>query len=295
MNPQDGGESGFIPFQSLIDSGRKKLGEGCRDFVDAEIDPEAMGILLFTSATTDKSKAVMLCHRNIVENLMAMSSMTNITPDDVFLSVLPLHHTYENTCGFLCPIYRGAAIAYCEGLRHIQKNLQESRATVMLAVPLIHEAIYNRIWEQAAKHPKLLKKLKLGLKLSNFLRSLGIDISRKLFAQIHDNLGGRIRLLVSGAAAVDPAVAKGFRQFGILFIQGYGLTECSPIVALNRDVDFKDNSAGLPLPNLKVRIDNPGPDGIGEICVKGPSVMLGYYEDPENTKNAMKRRLVPHG
>ncbi|MGE5613145.1 MAG: AMP-dependent synthetase/ligase [Bacillota bacterium] len=288
MDPQDGGENGFIQFQSLIDSGRKKLEEGCRDFVDAEIDTGALSILLFTSATTDKSKAVMLCHRNIVENLMAMSSMVNITPDDVFLSVLPLHHTYENTCGFLCPIYRGASIAYCEGLRHIQKNLQESRATVMLAVPLIYEAIYNRIWEQASKHPKLLKKLKFGIKLSDFLRSLGIDISRKLFAPIHDNLGGRIRLLISGAAAIDPEVSKGFRQFGIHFIQGYGLTECSPIVTLNRDVDFKDESAGMPLPNLEVRIDNPGADGIGEICVKGPSVMLGYYEDPENTEKVMK-------
>lgn len=288
MDSQDSGENGFIPFQSLIDSGEKKLEEGCNDFINAEIDAEALGILLFTSATTDKSKAVMLCHRNIVENLMAMSSMTNIKPSDVFLSVLPLHHTYENTCGFLCPIYRGAAVAYCEGLRHIQKNLQESKATVMLAVPLIHEAIYNRIWEHAAKNPKLLKKLKFGIKLSNFLKSVGIDMSRKLFAQIHNNLGGRIRLLVSGAAAIDPEVSKGFRQFGILFIQGYGLTECSPIVALNRDVDLKDESAGLPLPNLEVRVDNPGTDGVGEICVKGPSIMLGYYEDPENTEKVLK-------
>src|SRR5690606_11716214 len=151
-------------------------------------------ILLFTSATTDTSKAVMLSHRNIAENLMAMSSMLNIVPDDVFLSVLPLHHTYENTCGFLCPHSRGAAVAYCEGLRHIVKNLQEAKATVMLGVPLIYESIYKRIWDQAAKNPKLLKKLKFGLKLSGFLRKFGINITKKLFAPIHNNFGGNIRI-----------------------------------------------------------------------------------------------------
>ena len=288
MDGEGENENGFVSLKSLVDKGRKKVEEGCLDFINAEIDAEAMSILLFTSATTDKSKAVMLNHRNIAENLMAMSSMTNIVPSDIFLSVLPLHHTYENTCGFLCPFYRGAAVAFCEGLRHIAKNLQETKATVMLAVPLIHEAIYKRIWDQAAKDPKVLKKLKFGVKLSNFLKSIGIDISRKLFAPIHNNLGGNVRLLISGAAGVDPEVAKGYRSFGILFIQGYGLTECSPIVALNRDVDYKDEAAGLPLPGLEIKIDNPGADGVGEIVVKGPNVMMGYYEDPENTAKVIK-------
>jgi len=288
IDAQDDGDHGFISLKTLLDKGMQRIAEGCTDFTNAEIDPEVMSILLFTSATTEKSKAVMLSHRNIAENLMAMSSMTNIVPSDIFLSVLPLHHTYENTCGFMCPLYRGAAVAFCEGLRHIQKNLQESKATVMLGVPLIFETIYKRIWDQAAKNPKLLKKLKFGLKLSNLLKSVGVDISRKLFAQIHNNFGGNVRLFISGAAGIDPVVAKGFRDFGIHFIQGYGLTECSPIVALNRDVDFKDNSAGFPLPGLDVRIENPGPDGIGEICVKGPSVMMGYYEDPKTTSQVMK-------
>lgn len=288
MDLLDNGETGFIPLKSLIDKGAGKIAAGCRDFIDAQIDTEAMNILLFTSATTDKSKAVMLSHRNITENLMAMSSMTNIVPSDIFLSVLPLHHTYENTCGFLCPLYRGAAVAYCEGLRHILKNLQESKATVMLGVPLIFESIYKRIWDQAAKKPEMLKKLKFGLKLSNILKKIGIDMSRKIFAQIHNNFGGSLRLFISGAAGIDPEVAKGFRTFGIHFIQGYGLTECSPIVALNRDVDFKDNAAGLPLPGLDIRIENPGADGNGEISVAGPSVMLGYYEDPINTAKVLK-------
>lgn len=288
MDAQGDDENSFKSFKTLLEKGRQRLTEGLADFINAEIDPEVMSILLFTSATTAKSKAVMLSHRNIAENLMAMSSMTNIVPSDIFLSILPLHHTYENTCGFMCPLYRGASVAFCEGLRHIPKNLQESKATVMLGVPLIFEAIYRRIWDQAAKNPKVLKKLKFGLKLSNLLKSVGIDISRKLFAQIHDNFGGNVRLFISGAAGINPVVAKGFRDFGIHFIQGYGLTECSPIVALNRDVDFKDNAAGLPLPGIDIKIENPGPDGVGEISVKGPNVMLGYYEDPESTAKVMK-------
>ena len=290
MDAQEADETvnGFITMKSLIEKGKKRVADGSTDFINSVIDTEAMNILLFTSATTDKSKAVMLSHRNIVENLMAMSSMTNIVPSDIFLSVLPLHHTYENTCGFLCPLYRGAAVAFCEGLRHIPKNLQEAKATVMLGVPLILEAIYRRIWDQAAKKPEMLKKLKFGIKLSNLLKKAGIDITKKLFAPIHNNFGGNLRLLISGAAGIDPEVAKGYRSIGIHFIQGYGLTECSPIVALNRDVDFKDNAAGLPLPGLDVRIENPGPDGIGEISVSGPSVMLGYYEDPVTTAKVLK-------
>lgn len=288
MDEHENGENSFIPLKSLVANGMERVKAGCRDFIDAQIDTEGMSILLFTSATTDKSKAVMLSHRNISENLMAMSAMTNIVPTDIFLSMLPLHHTYENTCGFLCPIYRGAAIAYCEGLRHILKNLNESKATIMLGVPLIFESIYKRIWDQAAKKPEMLKKLKFGLKLSNLLKKLGIDISRKIFSQIHNNFGGNLRLFISGAAGIDPEVAKGFRSFGINFLQGYGLTECSPIVALNRDVDFKDSAAGLPLPGLDIRIENPGADGNGEISVAGPSIMLGYFEDPVNTAKVLK-------
>jgi len=280
--------NGHASLESLMEKGKQLVAGGRTDFINAEIDTEAMNILLFTSATTDTSKAVMLCHRNTVENLMAMSSMVKIYPSDIFLSVLPLHHTYENTCGFLCPLYLGASIAYCEGLRHIAKNLQESKATIMLGVPLIYESMYKRIWEQAAKHPKVLRKLKLGLRINSLLKTFGIDLSRKLFAPIHNNFGGNIRLFISGAAAIDPIVAKGFRNMGIHFLQGYGLTECSPIVALNRDVDFKDEAAGLPLPGIEIKIDRPGPDGVGEICVKGQNVMLGYYEDPENTAQAFR-------
>lgn len=278
----------LLPFREVLSKGYELIESGNRSFKDAQIDNDSLSVLLFTSGTTDSSKAVMLSHRNISSNLMAMCSMLYIGEDDIFLSVLPIHHTYECTCGFLCPIYRGAAVAYCEGLRHIVKNLQESRATVMLGVPLIFEAIYKRIWDQASKKPETARKLKIALKLSNTLRLLGINLTKKLFAPIHDNFGGHVRLFISGAAGIDPSVAKGFRDFGIHFVQGYGLTECSPIAALNRDIDFRDNAAGIPLPNLEVRIADPNYEGIGEVAVKGPSVMLGYYNNEELTGTVLK-------
>lgn len=280
-------ENNIIAYNDLISKGKDLVNKGDTRYINAEINPEEMSILLFTSATTDRSKAVMLSHKNICTNLMAMTSMIYIDPSDIFLSVLPLHHTYECTCGFLCPIYRGSSIAYCEGLRHILKNLQESKATVMLAVPLIFEAMYKRIWDQAKKSG-LDKKLKTGIKISNFLRKFNIDITRKLFASLYNNFGGNIRLFISGAAGINPAISKGYRDLGLFFLQGYGLTECSPIVAVNSDKYFKDDAAGYPLPGIEVKIDQPNENGIGEIIVKGENVMLGYYGDPEATNEVIK-------
>jgi long-chain acyl-CoA synthetase len=280
--------NGQLSYSGLLKKGYDLISQGNREFLDAVIDNEAMSILLFTSGTTDKSKAVMLSHRNIAENLMAMCSMLYIDEKDVFLSVLPAHHTYECTCGFLCQMYRGSAIAFCEGLRHIVKNLRESKCTVMNGVPLVFESIYKQLMNQVSKKPGAAKKLKFGIRLSNALGIVGIDIRRKLFAEIHEALGGHLRLFISGAAAIDPEVSRGFRNIGIKLVQGYGLTECAPIVGLNRDCWFKDDAAGLPLPGLKVAIDNPNSEAIGEIRVSGPSVMMGYYENQEATRAAIR-------
>lgn len=277
-----------LSWHALVDEGRALLASGDRRYLDAVIDAEAMRILLYTSGTTAQSKAVMLNHRNIASDLMDMCAMLYIDKDDVFLSVLPLHHTYECTCGFLCQIYRGCTIAYCEGLRHILKNLKESKTTIMNAVPLILESIYRRIWDQAAKDPKVLRKLKLGLTISNTLRKVGIDKRRTLFKQIHDTFGGHLRMLISGGAPIDPKVIQGLQDLGIHCVQGYGLTECSPIIALNRNCDWKNDAAGLPVPHATLKIDNPNEEGIGEIIAKGPNVMMGYYENEEAT-NAVLR------
>ncbi|MGE5329340.1 MAG: AMP-dependent synthetase/ligase [Deltaproteobacteria bacterium] len=278
----------FYSYKKLVKEGEKLIEEGIKDYVDAVIDSEEMGMMLFTSGTTDSSKAVMLSHRNISSNIMDMGSMVLFTEKDVLLSVLPIHHTYECTGGFLLQIYSGSTIAFCQGLRHIVKNLQQSKATIMLTVPLIAENIYKRIWEQAAKEPGKMRKLKIAIALSNFLLMFGIDIRKRLFKPIHDMMGGSMSLLISGAAAIDPAVSKGYREFGILAIQGYGLTECSPLVAVNMVGYSKDASAGLPTPNVEVKIEDKNDEGIGEIVVRGPNIMIGYYNNEEATNNVLK-------
>ena len=277
-----------LSFNRILDKGYKALSDGNKDYLNLEIDREGVSVILFTSATTSESKAVLLSQRNICENLMSMSSMLYVGPKDTFLSILPIHHTYECTCGFLCAVYRGCTIAFCDGLRHIPKNLKESHTTVILGVPLIFESMHKKIWSPAEKKGAA-GKLRFAIKLSNFLRIFGINITKKLFSAIYDNFGSDLRLFISGAAGIDPVVAKGFRDFGISLVQGYGLTECAPIVGLNRGCDFKDDAAGLPLPGLDVKIDNKDNEGIGEIIVKGPSVMIGYYHQPEETEKAFTK------
>jgi long-chain acyl-CoA synthetase len=274
--------NGFTAFAGLLARGHDLVQSGRRDYVDATLDAAAVRILLFTSATTSESKAVQLSHRNLCENLMAMCSMLYVGPEDTFLSILPIHHTYECTCGLLCAVYRGCTVAFCDGLRHIPRNLKESGCTVLLAVPLVLEAMHKRIWAEAERKGAA-GKLRLALKVSNGLRPMGIDLRRRLFKAILENLGPSLRMFISGAAGISPEVAKGLRDLGLLTVQGYGLTECTPIVALNRECDYKDDAAGLPLPGLSVRIDHPGAEGVGEIVVKGPSVMVGYHEQPEET------------
>jgi long-chain acyl-CoA synthetase len=279
----------FLSLVKLIAKGRELLNAGDRSYLDAEVDTEKMSMLLYTSGTTDLAKGVMLSHKNIATNLMGVCSVLYIDDTDSPLSILPLHHTYECTCGFLLMIYNGCRISFTEGLKHIAKNMKETNPSIILAVPLILEGMYKKIWEQAKKHKSLLIKLKVGLAVSNFLYgTLHIDIRRKLFAQIHENIGGRVRLIISGAAAIDPQVSKGFRSFGITVLQGYGLTECSPIVTVNQEGKFRDDSIGLPLPGVEVKILDPNEDGIGELAVKGSNVMLGYYNNTLATAKVLK-------
>jgi long-chain acyl-CoA synthetase len=274
-------------FKDLIKQGNEFIKQGVTDFLDAKIDNKEVRIILFTSGTTDLSKAVMLTHWNISYNIMNSCKMILVSPEDRFFSVLPLHHTYECTAGFLVPIYRGASVAYCEGLRYIAKNMQEAKPTMILAVPLLFENMYNKIWESIRKENKE-KAVKIILGISQFLLNLGIDIRPKVFKKIHDNFGGRLRIGISGAAALDKETARGFRKFGIHLIQGYGLTECSPLAALNRDVYYNDAAAGREVPGIQLKIDEPNGEGVGEILVKGDNVMMGYYNNEEATKKTLK-------
>lgn len=274
-------------FDKLIEAGEMLLEQGDRSFIDEKVEEDDIDILLFTSGTSGDAKAVMLSHKNVAANLVNMCSMMDIRETDRFFSMLPLHHTYECTCGFLCPIYRGSSICYCMGLKYITKNLQEYKPTMVLTVPLVIESIYKNIVRTIEKNG-MTKKVNMGKKITGLLLKFGIDKRKQIFKQIHDNLGGNIRMFIAGAAAVDPEVAKNFRAFGLHAIQGYGLTECAPIVAVNREEYYDDPACGLPLPQVEVKIDNPDKDGIGEIICKGDNVMVGYYQKPELTAEVIK-------
>lgn len=277
----------FLSFKKLVNKGKELVNSGDRSFIDAKIDVDTMSELLFTSGTTSQSKAVMLSQRNIIYNIHQHCQMVHLKPDDTFLSMLPIHHVYECVCGFLMPLYIGATVSYCEGLRHIQKNLCESHTTVFLSVPLVFETLYKKIWEAIDKQGKT-KLVKTMIKVTNVLDKIGIHLKRKVFKSIHEQFGGKARLFIAGAAAINPEVSKGFRDLGILLIQGYGLTECSPVVCVNSDVYYKDASVGLPLVGSELKIVDINEDGIGEIATKGDHVMLGYYENEEATKEVLK-------
>ncbi len=271
----------------LCKKGQLFVDEGDTSYIDAEIDPEAMAEILFTSGTTGTPKGVMLCQRNIAKNLMGMCSMTYMDHNDRFLSVLPINHTYECTCGILCPLYRGASVAFCEGLRYIAKNLQESHATIMLGVPLIVENMYRKIW-QGAKKAGMEDKLKKAIKLNNATKKIGIDMSDKLFRSVRESVGEDFRMFVCGAAALDPAAAQGLQDLGFMIIQGYGLTECAPIGALHYENRIKNDSCGEAVARGgELRILDPDAQGIGEILIKSPGVMMGYYNNPEATKEVL--------
>ena len=287
-------ENGIKSQKELTQEGKKLLEDGNREFIDAKIDNEKMGIMLFTSGTTAMSKAVMLSHKNICSNLMDITSVIKVTEEDRFLSFLPLHHTFECTVGFLYPISKGGAIAFCDGIRHIAENVKEYQITAMISVPILFEAMYKKIMKSIEKKGKL-ETVKKGIKIRNFLLKFGIDIRRKLFKEIHQNLGGKVRLFVSGGAALDPEAEKGFNDLGVNMYQGYGLTESSPVIAAEDDKYRRLGSIGKAFPSLEVKILEPDEDGIGELVAKGPSIMLGYYNNEEATKETLEGEWLHTG
>lgn len=277
-------------WEELVDSGEQLITSGERKFLDVEIDSEAMNILLFTSGTTGMAKGVMLCHRNLVTSIMDTSKIAYVTKEDRTLSILPIHHTFESTLGVMFVLYRGASIAFSEGLKYLTKNLVEAEATVLIGVPLIFESIYDKLWKQAEKSGKA-NKLRRGIRLNKTLQAFGVDKSRTLFRSVHEKFGGKLRLVISGAAGIDPKVLRGFDDLGLRMLQGYGLTECSPLVAGTpefRNTYKKAGSVGVSVESGEIKIVNPDEDGIGEVIFRGPSVMLGYYQMPEATAEVIR-------
>lgn len=290
LNGSAGDEAeGILSWEGLVEEGKKLVEGGDRSFIDAEIYADEMSVLLFTSGTTGIAKGVMLSHRNICEDLMSAPTILNVNTWDIFFSVLPVHHTYECTCGFLMPLYKGASIAYCEGLKYIVKNLAEVRPTMLLAVPLIFENLYNNIMKNVRKQGKegLVRKV---LAINKVTKKIGLDLNKLLLKDILKVFGGRMRVLISGGAAIDPAILQFFNDLGFIAVQGYGLTECAPMAALNPDQhkNMRNSSVGHLLPGMEVKIEDKNEDGIGEICVKGPNVMMGYYNMPEETAKVIQ-------
>ena len=281
--PLDGKTVGL---RNLIELGKKSIESGNKDFEKIKINPDEFKILIFTSGTSSESKGVMLCNRNLAENINAATAYVKIYPSDRLFSTLPLHHCYESTIGFLLPMAKGASVAICEGLRYIVPNMQEAKPTAILAVPLLVESLYKKINEKIVKSKKD-KIINVMISITNRLKSMGIDVKKKVFKEIYDNLGGNLRIVVSAAAPIDGKVGKWLEDIGITFLQGYGLTETAPIAALTPDYNPCVGSVGKPIVQADIKIANPNEKGEGEILIKSPTLMLGYYEDEEKTKEVI--------
>ena len=278
---------GIYAEKALVEKGKKLLADGNKTYIDAKIDAEKMGIMLFTSGTTAMSKAVMLSHKNLVTNVMDIIQRFDLTDEDRFLSFLPLHHVFECTVGFLYPISIGGAIAFCEGVKHMADNIKEFEITAMISVPAVFDIIYRKVMKTIEKKGKLAN-LEKGKKVSQFLLKMKIDLRKQLFKEVHESLGPKLKLVVTGGAALDPETEKGFNDLGFDVEQGYGLTETAPVIAAETPKCRRLGSIGKKFPSVEVKIDDPDEEGIGELMAKGPSIMLGYYENEEATKSALE-------
>lgn len=269
----------------LIEEGRKLVENGDESYDKVEIDRNEMSIMLFTSGTTSQSKIVMLSQANILGNIWAYQNHFKMLSTDTVLSILPIHHTFESSITIMYGFYSGATIAFCDGLRHIADNLKEYEVSVFVAVPLLLETMYKKILKGIDTQGKT-KLVNNMVKISNGLRKCHIDIRRKLFKQIIDQMGGKLRMVLYGGAKLDRATTIGYENFGIISIQGYGLTETSPVLTAESESKHNPGSAGFALDTVELKILEPDKDGVGEVLAKGPNVFLGYYHDEEKTNDA---------
>ncbi len=287
MNSDEELQGREVGFDTVVAQGNKLLEQKDNSFMEISIDPDAFKVLIFTSGTTSNSKGVMISNRNLAENINAVSAYVKLYESDRLFSVLPLHHTYESTIGFLLPMAYGASIAVCQGLKHIVPDLQETKPTALLAVPLLIENLYKKINATIQKSGKAALVNSM-IHITNALKGVGVDIKKKVFGEIIENLGGKLRIIVSAAAPIDAKVGKWVQDIGINFLQGYGLTETAPIAALTPDYEPKVGSAGKPVICAEMKIDHPNEDGEGEVLIKSKTLMLGYYEDEEATNSVIE-------
>ena len=282
---QDIEDKDFVTLSNVKELGKREIEKGNREFFNLEINNEKASLIIFTSGTTSQSKAVMLSHKNIASDINSLNAAEKLYPTDVNMQMLPFHHTFSST-GILLMLNNGVKNVFCDGLRHIQNNMKEYKVSVFVCVPLILEAMHKRVMAEIKKKGKE-KSVDFAKKLTRFLLKFKIDIRKKLFKEILNNFGGNMRFVVSGAAAIDKKVAEDFNSWGILTVQGYGLTETSPVVCGENAKFIRYGSVGVPLDDIQVKIENPDEKGIGELVVKGPNVMLGYYKNEEATKDVL--------
>lgn len=287
MYSQDELQNKTVGMQYLINEGTKFVNSGDDYFAKVETDPDEFKVLLFTSGTTSNAKGVMLSSRNLAENINAATAYAKVYPEDRFFSVLPLHHTYESTIGFLLPMAWGSSIAVCQGLKHIVPNMLETKPSVLISVPLLIENLYKKINASIKKAGKdgLVGSM---LHITNALKVVGVDVKRKVFSDIYENLGGNLRFIVSAAAPIDAKIGKWVEDIGINFLQGYGLTETAPIAALTPEYQPKVGSAGKAIPKGEIKIEDPNEDGEGEVLIKSPTLMIGYYDDEKATNEVIE-------
>ena len=276
----------FFNIYELINDGKKLIKNKNNKYLNHKINPEEMATIIFTSGTTSMAKAVVLTNKNIASNIYDLNCTEKIYSTDVNLAFLPLHHAFGST-GMILFLANGATNVFCDGLRHIQNNLKEYKVTTFVCVPLLLENIYKKIINKIEKEKKK-KIIKIAIIISNLLLKIKIDIRRKIFKPIINELGGNIRFIISGASAIDKKVAKGFNDLGIELVQGYGLTETAPVIAAENAYKKRSGSIGFPMDNVELEIVDKDENGIGELRVKGPNVMLGYYENEEETNKVIR-------
>ena len=279
-----------VNFKTVLEDGkklRKNNSKKTKKYEDVIIDDNAMSIMLFTSGTTDLSKIVMLSQKNICNNVHAYQNHFKMLPTDTLLSFLPIHHTFESSITIIYGFYSGATVAFCDGLRYIADNLKEYHVSIFVAVPLVLETMYKKI-NKGIKDQGKDKLINNMIKISNGLLKMHIDVRKKLFKAIIDKFGGKLRIILYGGAALDKDTIVGFNNFGVDSIQGYGLTETSPVLVAESETKHKPGSAGYALDNVQIKILEPDKEGIGEILAKGPNIMLGYYNDEKKTNDAFK-------
>jgi len=283
----NGGE-GSVLLETLVEEGAKLYARGNKEIDTLEIDPEEMHILIFTSGTTGNAKGVCLSQKNVCANIESTSRMVKIDPSRQTLSVLPIHHTYESTLGHLLILSGGGRISYSDGLRYVGKNISEYQPTVIIAVPLLLEFMLRTIDKTVRKSLPAKYTKNPDLPFADLLRSLPLPLRLIVKRKVRKSLGGKLNLLIVGAAAVKPEIIEAFGLLGITTYQGYGLTECAPLLAGNNDFFQNAQSCGLPIHGVEIEIENPDEDGVGEIIARGDNIMLGYYNDPETTAEIMR-------